>query len=325
MGLIDDELAEVKKLCENVVPGSKLVSCVQTMVRVEIRRTDFKKIVVCMQFPKEYPRAPLLIELKSKTLSEKLLQRLTGVCEEEAKKILGKPQVLNTIKFLRNFIDENPLSCCFDEINSLKKSLSGEDEFKLRQKNSSIILKAYNAKYYLSCRIVVPDNYPINAVNIQDVDTNFTPAFHRHMVSQAKEIARRCVEPPLKKKPNEPKFEPSPSLKKSVEFLIDCVKRLPTEDCQFCKKVCFPEDPNLLEKDENSPKHIERVYCGHLFHQDCFFTYMKLPPFGNKTCSTCGKRIYHFKWTLSDKLAEDRWAHHQARERELSEVTEFFQ
>lgn len=80
----------------------------------------------------------------------------------------------------------------------------------------------------------------------------------------------------------------------------------------------------LLEKDENSPKHVERVYCGHLFHQECLFAYMKMPPFGNKKCAACGSKIFHPKWSLSDKLAEDRWAHQQARERELAEVTDFF-
>lgn len=164
MGLIEDELCEVKKLCENVVPGSKLVSCVRTMVRAEIKRTDFKKIVVCIQFPDGYPKSPLLIELKSKTLSEKLLQRLTSVCEDENKKYLERPQVLNTIKFLRQFIDENPLSCCFDEITNLKKTLSGDDEIKLKQKTSSLVIKVYNNKYFLNCRVVVPENYPLIAV-----------------------------------------------------------------------------------------------------------------------------------------------------------------
>ncbi|CAG9856770.1 unnamed protein product [Phyllotreta striolata] len=325
MGLIDDELSEVRKLCEHVVPGTRLVSCVPTMVRTEIKRTDFKKLVVCIQFRGDYPNTPLLIELKSKTLSEKLLLKLTNVCEQEIKKYLGKPQVLNTIKFLRNFLDENPLSCCYEEISELRNLISSEDEFRLKQKTSSIILKVNNVKYYLNCKIIVPDDYPTSAIKIEDTRTNFSPALQRHMISQAQEIARRCVEPPLKKRPNEPPFKPRPSLQKTVSFLIDCVKRLPNENCQFCKKICFPSNPDLLEKDENSPKHIERVYCGHLFHQDCFFNYMKLPPFGNKKCSICDKKIYHFKWSLTDKLAEERWAHEQARGRELQEVVEFFE
>ena len=69
----------------------------------------------------------------------------------------------------------------------------------------------------------------------------------------------------------------------------------------------------------------ERVFCGHLYHQQCLFTYMKIPPFDNKKCHSCGVRISHHKWKLTDRLAEDRWAHEQARERELAEVEEFFQ
>lgn len=65
------------------------------------------------------------------------------------------------------------------------------------------------------------------------------------MLAQAKEIARRCVEPPLKKKPNEPPFKPAASLLKSIDFLIDCIKRLPSEHCQYCRKICFPEDPKV--------------------------------------------------------------------------------
>lgn len=164
MGLIEDELAEVKKLCEHVVPGTKLVSCVKTMVRAEIKRTDFKKVIICIQFPTNYPTEPLLIELKSKTLSDKLLQGLTNVCEQEIKKSLGKPQVLLAIKFLRNFIDENPLSCCYDEINELKKLLNDSDVLKLKQKASSIVFKINNKNYYLNFRVVVPDYYPLNCI-----------------------------------------------------------------------------------------------------------------------------------------------------------------
>lgn len=165
MGLIEDELSEVKRICERVIAGCKLVSCVKTMVRAEIRKTGFKTLVVCIQFPENYPGSPLLLELKSKTLSEKLLQRLTDVCEAELKKAPGKPQVLNLLKFLRAFLDENPLSCCFDEINFLKQKFdSGTDELKLKQKNSSIGLKLAQGKYLLNAKIAVPDNYPDVAI-----------------------------------------------------------------------------------------------------------------------------------------------------------------
>nr|CAD7198852.1 unnamed protein product [Timema douglasi]CAD7576137.1 unnamed protein product [Timema californicum] len=80
------------------------------------------------------------------------------------------------------------------------------------------------------------------------------------------------------------------------------------------------------EKDESADRHVERVYCSHLFHLECLITFMKTPPFhGGKKCPTCGQRIYHDKWRLSEKITEDRWAHQQARERELKEVAEFLE
>lgn len=165
MGLIEDELSEVKKLCEHIIPGSRLVSCVKTMVRIEIKRTEHKTLVACIQFPQTYPREPLLIELKSKTLSEKLLQKLTSVAEEEAKKYLGKAQILKVFIFLRKFIDENPLICCYDEITELKNILNGNnDELKLKQKISTIVLKIVNDRYYLDGKVLVPDSYPIQAI-----------------------------------------------------------------------------------------------------------------------------------------------------------------
>lgn len=47
--------------------------------------------------------------------------------------------------------------------------------------------------------------------------------------------------------------------------------------------------------------------------------------FADKTCPQCKKQIFHDKWKVSERLAEVRWAQHQARERELQEVSEFFE
>ncbi|KAK4887316.1 hypothetical protein RN001_003587 [Aquatica leii] len=326
MGFIENELEDVRKLAQQNLPGCKLVSCVKTMVRAEIKRTQFKAIIACIQFPEKYPDLPLLIELKSKTLSDKLLQGLTNVCENEAKKSIGNRQVMPILEFLQNFLIENPLSCCYDEINNVKKLLTDDhDEFKLKQKTSSILAKIVFKKYFFHMKIYVPNNYPEASIEIQNTESNFPPAFQRHILGQAKEIARQCVESPLKKgKPNDPPFKPKPSLEKCVCFLVNCVKLLPNEQCQFCKEQCLPVDPQFIEPNEECPKHVERIYCGHLFHKDCLFTYMKTPPFGNKRCHTCGEKIFHHKWCVSDKLAETRWAHEQARERELAEVEDFF-
>lgn len=161
MDLINNELRDVKKLCENTISGSKLISCVATMVRVEIRQTQFKRIIICIQFPMEYPTTPLLLELKSKTLSVILLNKLTEACEQEIKKSLGKPQVMKTLMFIKNFIVENPLCCCYGEIYNLRRLLTARgEELKIKQKTSSLNVKIVNNLYFLKTKLIIPDVYP---------------------------------------------------------------------------------------------------------------------------------------------------------------------
>ena len=57
------------------------------------RYTDFKQLTLCIQFPKDYPQEKLIIELKSKTIPEKFLDGLVGVCDQELNKHLGNTQV----------------------------------------------------------------------------------------------------------------------------------------------------------------------------------------------------------------------------------------
>ena len=44
---------------------------------------------------------------------------------------------------------------------------------------------------------------------------------------------------------------------------------------------------------------------------------------GGKKCLACQQRIFHDKWNIAPRLAEDRWAHHEARKREIDEVADF--
>ena len=44
-----------------------------------------------------------------------------------------------------------------------------------------------------------------------------------------------------------------------------------------------------------------------------------------KFCPACGKQIFHEKWKVSPELQEARWAHKQARQRELAEVVDFLE
>ena len=224
MGIIEDELNEIKKCCESQNPGTKVIAAVPAMVRIEIEKTNFKKLVCCLMYPSEYPNSPILMELKSKTLAPKLLDGLTNVTEKECKKFLGKPQALFVIKFLSKFIDENPLCCCSDEIVRVKALLGSNDVLKLSQKHSSLTITVNQEQYQLSCKVSIPHNYPIERVNVEATSCNFPRVFRAWFIENSKELARRCVEAPLKPKPNQPPFVARPSLEEAVAFLVKSVQ-----------------------------------------------------------------------------------------------------
>lgn len=282
---------------------------------------------MCLTYPQHYPQHHILVELKSRHLARKLLDGLEKVAEKEAKKYVGKPHVLFILKLIGQFLDDNPLACCSEEITKVKEMLGDNDKLKLSQKTSSIHLCLTQNEYYFKLKITVPNQYPKERIKLSAIESNFPRVFKVWFAEQAKEIARRCVEPPaIKPKPNQPPFVAKPSLEPAVSFIIKYVQRYPDEICQKCRKPAFPKDPAQAVHNENAAAHVERVYCSHVYHHDCLILYMKTPPFeGGKKCLACHNRIYHEKWKVTPQLAEARWAHEQARERELGEVVDFFE
>ncbi|ELU12713.1 hypothetical protein CAPTEDRAFT_129847 [Capitella teleta] len=324
--IISKELAAVKVKFSQI-EGAELISCVQVMVQIRIARTERKNIVACFQFPEGYPRTPILLELKSKHLSYKLLDGLTRVCEEEAKKMIGQQQILHIAKFIRKFIDDNPLCICSDEISNLKKLLKTGDEIKLKQKTSQVILKLREGQYYMNVKLTVPDNYPLEVTGVEISDTNFPSHLSIHFASQSFEIARQCVQPPLRKNPKAPLFTPKPALSPVTDYLVtEVIHTYPNAVCPACRENALPVVPSEIITDPSDARFVERVYCKHLYHHNCLDKYMKTPPFiGGKKCLACEKRIFHEKWKATPELAEARWAHQEARHRELAEVVDFLE
>uniref|UniRef100_A0A6M2DNQ6 RWD domain-containing protein n=1 Tax=Xenopsylla cheopis TaxID=163159 RepID=A0A6M2DNQ6_XENCH len=327
MGLIEDELKEVRQLCEKVLEQTKLITCVQEMVRVEIALSPMNIITLCIQFPKNYPTEILLLELKSKTLSERLLKGLTVLCEKNLKDNIGKPQVMKLIKFVHTYLLENPLCCCYDEINNIKNSLKSNGTLRIKQKSGCINLEVLGGKYELKMKITVPKEYPNQCIKIEEYSANFPEVFNLYLSGQFFEIARQCVEPPLRKTKKQERFQVTPSLEPSVKFIIETVLRFPKEKCPVCKVQCLPDNPADAINSDKNPKHVERALCGHLYHQECLTSYLTSPPFhrDGKLCLACPQKLQHQKWGISTRLAEVRWAHQQARERELDEVRDFLQ
>uniref|UniRef100_A0A1A9W6M4 RWD domain-containing protein n=1 Tax=Glossina brevipalpis TaxID=37001 RepID=A0A1A9W6M4_9MUSC len=357
MSIIDIEIEEVRKLCENVVPNSKIIACTAGLVRVDIQRNQLnRQVTVCIRFPVTYPNQHILVELKSKTLSEKFLNRLVSLCEKKAQEHLGKTQCLPVLRFMQEYVQENPLCICFDEIQALRKDLGSNaspEQLKLKQKTSAVILTAKIGAYFYRVKAIVPDDYPEKCVDLRQQETNLPAILLRYLNGQSREIARQCVEAPLRltKGKTARDFKPVPSLYKALKFCLEATCAFPNEHCPVCELVALPENPNDLEIDDSKDAYVERVYCGHLFHQGCLKLYLQEPPFpkygklcparqrhvrsdtaynlqGNENLNTskneeCGTRLAHDRWVTNTKIAESRWAQKQARRRELEEVVDF--
>ena len=71
----------------------------------------------------------------------------------------------------------------------------------MKQKTGVIDYRIACKKYFLHVKITVPDLYPTQCVEIEFKGSNFPKILEHHFVAQAVEIARQCVQPPLRKDP----------------------------------------------------------------------------------------------------------------------------
>ncbi|CAD6998808.1 uncharacterized protein LOC101453300 [Ceratitis capitata] len=365
MNIIDFEVEEIQKLCENTVQNSKIVACTSAgspLVRVDIGDSNsYRQVTVCLRFPADYPKEPILVEIKSRTLSTKFLDGLATLSEKSAREHLGKTQGLHVLRFIQQYVQDNPLCVCFDEIQDLRRDLGARatpDQLKLKQRHSIVQLTAKGGEYYYKVSAFIPEDYPRQCVQLQQQETNLPAILLRYLNGQSREIARQCVEQPLRLNTKEQRaFQPVPSLYRALKFCLAATFDFHAELCPICDKEVLPKQPSELELDDSKDAYVERVYCGHLFHQGCLKQYLQQPPFpkGGKLCpakkrhprsdakyylggasskgkqpivtadngGTCGIRLAHDRWVVNVKLAESRWAQKQARERELQEVVDF--
>ena len=61
---------------------------------------------------------------------------------------------------MKKFLEDNPLCVCHEEISELKKLLGPNDEMKLKQKSSQIVVKLRELEYYVNLRFTIPEDYP---------------------------------------------------------------------------------------------------------------------------------------------------------------------
>lgn len=117
-------------------------------------------------------------------------------------------------------------------------------------------------------------------------ESNLPVTLVRFLNGQAKEIARKCVEAPLRLNETKSTFQVQPSFQATLTFLIEATLDFHIELCPICKHKCLPTNAECIETNDISDNYVERVYCGHTYHQGCLKRFMREPPFpaGGKVC-----------------------------------------
>ena len=72
--------------------------------------------------------------------------------------------------------------------------LQENDELKIRQKDSAVVVKASQGKYTFSYKITVPDDFPVQPVQVEEKSNSFPPEMRVYFRANAAEIARKCTQ-----------------------------------------------------------------------------------------------------------------------------------
>lgn len=189
------------------------------------------------------------------------------------------------MKFIDNYLRENPLCIAYDEIFAIKQLLRRKNdsgaaggEFKCLQKTSSVLLIVNERDFYYKAKVHVPTEYPAKSIDFIENKSNFPDSLLRFLNGQAKEIARKCVEPPLRASAKSD-FVVKPSLLPSLQFLVEAITDFNSEVCPVCDFKCLPAKASDVELQDTADLYVERVYCGHIYHLGCLRKYMREPPF----------------------------------------------
>ena len=325
------ELSDIKERVKHNVHFAEVQKYHDNVLWVTISRTPRVTLDCTILFTEYYPQDPLIIQLKSKTLSEELLKGLVKLLDENCKKYVGQYQVVIQMKFLSDYLVDNLFCCCFDEFQKIKREVCSDFvELKPKQKKGVAQFKIKCRGHQSLVKITVPVNYPNEAVaiDLKEFESTLPQYLTNPILKQAVEEVRKCVEPPLNLKLLKGKpFEIKPSFYHVVKFLIvDSLLLFKQTECKLCGEPAFPDNPNEVRTYERDPMYVERVYCGHIFHFGCLHKLINTPPFNeNKQCPVCKLTIYHERWKETPQVLADRWAHKQAKQRELEEVIDFLQ
>eukprot|EP00903_Cladosiphon_okamuranus_P007562 g7336.t1 len=184
-----------------------------SFVQVIVMRTAYAKIQVRLQFPDDYPRespSPI-VELKSDSLPQPFLRKLTKTAEEAARVCPapteteeensdttssngGKGKAVTALRIVMDAVNKNKFLPCWKELRQAAALVTSRGgEFRAEEATGLLTLRVRSGRYSVVAVIQVPDGYPIEGCSVELKSHNFPAHIARHHLVQGEEIVRRCL------------------------------------------------------------------------------------------------------------------------------------
>lgn len=88
---VEGELSNVRQKVASM-RGVELQTCVSSQVRLRLTQTRARTCDILLQFPENYPHELILMEIKSKTLPQKLTDLIVKLFDAERARFVGDDQ-----------------------------------------------------------------------------------------------------------------------------------------------------------------------------------------------------------------------------------------
>jgi hypothetical protein len=158
------------------------------------RRTAYSRLQLRIQYTENYPQDIPIIELTSPSLPAPLLRNKEKETQEVAKGSLGQSQFSAIYESLYQFIQTNLFVSCWKEVKQVMTLCEGKGPLSAEEKEGLLKFRLREGNYRQPFNIRVPFLYPEEGVEIEFLpQSNFPSEIQQIYLSQAQEIARRCV------------------------------------------------------------------------------------------------------------------------------------
>ena len=191
-----DAVAEDVAFVRATLPDACVETLSREIISFVVLRTVYSRIQVRIMLVKGYPDKIPIVELSSKTLPPPLLRSKEKECLAVAKTLLGKAQVEAIFYLLYDFVQENMFVPCWKEVKKLAAMCEGSEhdhKFGCDEKTGVVQLRLRNGAYRQSINLIVPKNYPEDAVSVELPAGNLPYSIMNIYKGHADDVARRCI------------------------------------------------------------------------------------------------------------------------------------